>query len=110
MGGTSARGEMSAAQMREHVDALRAQHEIDQAAIAFVEAEGAADRHKIEHLEAALVSSRRIGAAVGILMATRRVTYDEGFDLLRVASQRGNQKVREIAEYVLLAGELPAST
>jgi len=61
---------------------------------------------KIEHLNRALETSRRIGAAIGILMATHRVTYDQGFDLLRIASQSRHSKLAGIAEEVLLTGTL----
>ena len=72
----------------------------------------AAQRHdKIGHLNRALETSRRIGAAVGVLMATHKVTYEQGFDLLRIASQSRHQKLSGIAEEVLLTGtlDLPSS-
>jgi hypothetical protein len=65
-------------------------------------------RHRADHLDRALVSGRRIGAAIGILMASRRLTEQQAFDALRVASQRGNRKLRDVAEDVLLTGELPS--
>jgi hypothetical protein len=40
------------------------------------------------NLESALGSSRRIGAAIGVLMAHHKVTEDVAFDMLRTASQR----------------------
>jgi AmiR/NasT family two-component response regulator len=61
---------------------------------------------KIANLEIALASSRRIGMAIGILMARFNVRDDAAFDLLRTASQRQNRKVRDIAEDVVLAGTL----
>ena len=45
--------------------------------------------------------------AIGILMAIRRVSQEEAFDLLRVRSQRSNRKLREIADEVVLTGALP---
>jgi hypothetical protein len=65
-------------------------------------------RHRADHLDRALMSGRRIGAAIGILMASRRLTEQQAFDALRVASQRGNRKLRDVAEDVLLTGELPS--
>jgi hypothetical protein len=65
-------------------------------------------RHRADHLDRALASGRRIGAAIGILMASRRLTEQQAFDVLRVASQRGNRKLRDVAEDVLLTGELPS--
>ena len=67
----------------------------------------AADR-QMTNLRAALASNRRIGMAIGILMAIHRVSQQEAFDLLRVTSQRANRKLREIAEHVVLTGVLPA--
>lgn len=66
----------------------------------------AARQDKIDNLNRALESSRRIGAAIGILMATSKVTYAQGFDLLRIASQATHRKVSAIAEDVLLTGSL----
>lgn len=59
------------------------------------------------NLQVALASNRRIGTAVGILMAQRRITDDAAFDLLRVTSQRTHRKLRDIAEDVVLTGALP---
>ena len=68
----------------------------------------ARERAQISGLEQALASNRAIGTAIGILMATRRVTQDRAFDLLRVVSQRTNRKLREIADEVVLTGALPS--
>lgn len=48
-------------------------------------------------LEAGLQTSREIGAAVGILMATHHIGQDEAFEMLSQASQRLNRKLRDIA-------------
>lgn len=48
-------------------------------------------------LEAGLLTSREIGAAVGILMATHHINQDEAFQMLSQASQRLNRKLRDIA-------------
>ena len=66
-------------------------------------------RHRAEHLSIALQSSREIGQAMGILMATHKVTADAAFDLLRAASQQGHLKLREVAREVTLTGQLPPS-
>jgi hypothetical protein len=63
-------------------------------------------RHTIDHLHRALDTSRRIGAAVGVLMAVQKATYEQGFDLLRIASQSRHRKLVEIADEVLLTGVL----
>lgn len=61
-------------------------------------------RTKAENLEIALESSRRIGVAIGILMASQRLTDGQAFDLLRIASQRQQRKLRDIAEDVIFTG------
>ena len=66
-----------------------------------------ANRRKVEHLTIALENSREIGQAMGILMATHKVTADMAFDLLRTASQHGHLKLREVAKEVTLTGQLP---
>lgn len=63
-------------------------------------------RDKIENLEIALLTSRRIGMAIGILMHSRMVTEEEAFDLLRQASVRTSRKVRDIADEVVHTGAL----
>jgi hypothetical protein len=42
---------------------------------------------KVTNLERAPQTSRMTGAAIGILMATRRVTGEAAFELLRIANQ-----------------------
>lgn len=59
------------------------------------------------HLRRALDHSRDIGAAIGVLMAMKKVTRDEAFGLLRRASQDQNRKLYELALEVLSTGELP---
>jgi hypothetical protein len=65
-------------------------------------------RHKSEHLSIALQNSREIGQAIGIVMASHKVTSEKAFELLRTASQHGHVKLREIAREVTLTGQLPA--
>ncbi len=57
-------------------------------------------------LEVALVSNRRIGIAVGILMCRLRVTEDRAFAVLCEHSQDHNVKVRDLAEEVIYTGGL----
>jgi hypothetical protein len=59
-----------------------------------------------ENLQAALESNRRIGMAIGILMATRRLTEDAAFDCLRQVSNARNLKLRLVAEEVIYMGAL----
>ena len=57
-------------------------------------------------LERALVSNRRIGMAVGILMCQRQLTETQAFAVLTTHSQHRNVKVRELAETVIYTGRL----
>jgi GAF domain-containing protein len=86
----------------------------DRTAVASVYADHAAvalarvsERLAAENLRAALQTNREIAMAIGILMNAHRLTKDQAFDLLRVASQRRHRKVHELASEVVLTGELP---
>ena len=57
-------------------------------------------------LEIALVTNRRIGIAVGILMCRLGVTEDQAFAVLSKHSQDHNVKVRDLAEEVISTGSL----
>jgi AmiR/NasT family two-component response regulator len=70
-------------------------------------AELAAQVEKNANLEVALLTSRRIGAAIGVIVAGQKVTYEQAFDLLRQVSQHSHRKLRDVAEDVLLTGVLP---
>ena len=63
-------------------------------------------REQSENLQAALESNRRIGMAIGILMATRRLTDEAAFEHLRQASNVLNVKLRAVAEEVIYQGTL----
>jgi ANTAR domain len=58
------------------------------------------------NLETALASNREIGQAMGILMATHKLTSQRAFDLLRMASQNSNRKLRDVADDVIHVGDL----
>ena len=62
------------------------------------------------NLQTALQSSRRIGMAVGILMALQKVDEHDAFGLLRSASQHRNTKLRDLAEEVVQTGTLSPNT
>ena len=53
-----------------------------------------------------LETNREIGKAIGILMYAHKLTHDQAFDLLRIASQKQNRKLRDIASDVATAGGL----
>lgn len=63
-------------------------------------------QNQVANLETALSSNRRIGAAIGVLMASRQVTSQEAFALLRRASNESNRKLRDVADRVVLTGAI----
>jgi hypothetical protein len=64
---------------------------------------------QVQHLERALQSNRGIGVAMGVLMNQYKITQNEAFDLLRMASQHGHRKLVDVAMDVTETGilELP---
>lgn len=66
------------------------------------------ERNKTANLEIALESNREIGKAIGILIATHRITEQQAFDALRTESQHAHRKLRDVASDVVLTGELPS--
>ncbi len=71
------------------------------ASFASVALAGAHNAELAEQLAEGMASNREIGAAVGILMATHRISQDEAFALLSTASQRLNRKLRDIASGIV---------
>ena len=64
-------------------------------------------REKARNLMTALESSREIGMAIGILMALHKVTQEQAFNILRLASQHTHRKVSDLAGTVVETGTLP---
>lgn len=67
----------------------------------------AAEHDQNEHLRLALDTNRDIGVAMGIIMALHKITKEQAFDALRVASQHTHRKLAVIARDVAETGELP---
>ncbi len=88
---------------RMEADALTARE-----VLAELQADGVLSREHVAQLDQALVSSRRIGAAVGLLMANRQITDEEALEILKGLSQRTNRKLRDIAEDLLEAANRDA--
>ena len=65
--------------------------------------------HHVRHLKRALQTNRGIGVAIGVLMASHKVTEQQAFDLLRIASQNSNRKLVDIAADVVETGRLDVS-
>jgi len=64
-------------------------------------------RDMADNLQAALQSRAVIDQAKGILIERHKLTADQAFQLLARASMNSNRKVREVAEQLVLTGELP---
>ncbi len=98
----------SDAELRSRICQLESQHESDLALIAHLLDALRVAEEQVTNLELALTSARRIGAAIGILMARHVITDEQAFDLLRVLSQTTHRKLRDVAEDVIVTGELPS--
>ncbi|HEV3353146.1 MAG TPA: ANTAR domain-containing protein [Acidimicrobiales bacterium] len=62
---------------------------------------------KVSGLEEALLGRDVIGQAKGILMERLRLTADQAFEELRIASQKSNRKVRDLAVELAETGVWP---
>ena len=86
-------------------DQMDARSVVDREMIAELHADGVLNRSHVADLERALVSSRTIGAALGILMATRNIGEEEALLLLKGASQRTNTRMREMAQTIVAGAD-----
>jgi GAF domain-containing protein len=75
---------------------------------AFATVAATAPRHsaRAQQYAEGMATTREIGAAIGILMATHQMSSDEAFAVLSRASQRLNRKLRDIAAGIV-RGEAP---
>jgi hypothetical protein len=85
---------------------LEASAAVDIELIAELASEWEFGRERAAQLEQALQSSRMIGAAIGIVMAGRKVTPAEAFETLTVASQHANRKLRDVAADIVDTGDV----
>jgi GAF domain-containing protein len=67
-------------------------------------------RNMAENLQAALESRAVIDQAKGILIERYKLTPDQAFQLLAQTSMNSNRKVRDVADQLVLTGELPVAT
>lgn len=65
-------------------------------------------RSEVTNLEYALKTSRTIGMAMGILIERHKLSPELAFEMLRLASQHGNRKLRDLALDLVYTGELSA--
>ena len=92
-----------AAQAR--ADDMEARSIVDRELIATLQADGVLHQEHVTELQTALVSSRTIGAALGILMASRNIGQAEALEVLKETSQRTNTKLRDLAETLVSGTE-----
>ncbi len=85
-------------------DRIEANSQFDRDLIAELQHDGLLSQEHAAQMEEALKSSRIIGAAIGVVMASRGVSDAEAFAILKKASNDSNRKLRE------LAADLMAST
>lgn len=78
------------------------------AAHATIALQDAARADQAANLARALDSNRRIGMAIGVLVALYKVGEQDAFDLMRIASQRTHVKLHEVADEVILTGAAPS--
>jgi GAF domain-containing protein len=64
-------------------------------------------RAMADNLQRALESRAVIDQAKGILMERHKITADQAFQLLAQVSMHRNEKLRDVAEILVLTGELP---
>jgi GAF domain-containing protein len=109
IGGTG-RGALNLYSTRAHAftddDRRTAESWTAQASAALAVALRMAEREAVvDHLHHGMTSRQVIGQAVGLLMSQRRCTAEEAFELLKSASQRSNEKMRDLARRLVDAHE-----
>ena len=79
----------------------------DVAAVALITVEALRESRELAtNLRAAMESRSVIEQAKGILIERHKVTADQAFRMLTQASQHANRKVRDLAEQLVLTGDL----
>ncbi len=89
-------------------DQIEANSQFDRDLIAELQRDGLLSQEHTAQMEEALKSSRVIGAAIGVIMASRGVSDAEAFAILKKASNDSNRKLRELAND-LLASTTPSN-
>jgi hypothetical protein len=90
------------------MDTLETRIDVDREVIAQLQADGLLSDEHAAHLKHALQSSRKIGAAIGIVMADRKVSEEDAFRVLSKASQDTNRKLQVVACEVVSKGDASA--
>ena len=104
--------------LQEQIDRLQRQVTVNRADIDDLQADGLLERTLLESLQErsasqaqlneelrhALLTSRTIGVAIGIVMARHLVTQEVAFGILRKFSNDTNRKLRDVAEEIVSTG------
>ena len=80
---------------------MQAASNLDREMIVELQAAGVVSQEHAAQMEEALRSSRTIGAAIGMIMASRQVSDDDAFAILKGAT---NRKLRDLAEDLVRRG------
>lgn len=91
---------------RKRIDGLESRADLDHELLLELQAAGLLRDELTAQLQLALRTSRRIGAAIGIVMLARKVSEEAAFGLLRTASQNTNQKLRLVADEIVQTGDV----
>ena len=103
---TSDASETRRDKLEQRISELEEQTASDKATIDKLNDELQHERQRVDQLSTGLVNARRIGAAIGVLMASSKDTYDVAFRMLSGTSQAENVKLHVVAVRVLAAGTL----
>ena len=82
----------------DRMNRMQAASNLDREMIVELQAAGVVSQQHAAQMEEALRSSRTIGSAIAIIMASRQVSDDAAFAILKGASQNSNRKLRDLAE------------
>ncbi|HKC29032.1 MAG TPA: GAF and ANTAR domain-containing protein [Jatrophihabitans sp.] len=87
----------------------RLEHVIEFADHAAISLAHASARVRAANLELAVRTSREIAMAIGIVMERLRMSEQDAFHVLRQSSQERHVKLRDVASYIVLTGDVRSS-
>ena len=87
------------------IDQMEARAAVDRRMIEELRAAGVVGQESIEQVKAAITMSRTVGTAIGILMASRRISHDEALVVLDTASERAHVPLHHLAETIIVGAE-----
>ena len=93
--------------LEDRLAALETQASLDRMILAELQVDGELSREHVTQLEQALSSSRIIGSAIGMVMASRQVSHGEALDVLKQASSRSNVKLAALCGDMVHTGHWP---